>query len=153
MTKQTLLDTINQDLKEAMRNKDETAKLALRSIKTGIMEAERAGKTLRTLNDQEIQQVIARLAKQRKDAIEQYEKGGRADLAAAEKAELAVLERYLPQPLTEEELEAIVRAAIQETGASSARDLGQVMRVAMGRVAGRADGRAVNQVARRLLGS
>lgn len=153
MANQTLREMIDQDLKDAMRNKDEAAKLALRSIKTGIMEAEKASGGGHALDDNEIVEVIQRLAKQRRDAIDAYKKAGRADLLAAEEAELRILERYLPKQLTEEEVEAIVRDVITEIQATSLKEMGQVMRVAMERVAGKADGRVVNQVARRLLGN
>lgn len=153
MTSQTLRETIDRDLKDAMRNKDEAAKLALRSLKTGIMEAEKASRGGHALDDNEIIEVIQRLAKQRRDAIDAYKKAGRSDLVAAEEAELHVLERYLPKQLTEEEVEAVVRDVIAETQATSVKEMGQVMRLAMERVAGKADGRVVNQVARRLLGN
>ncbi len=152
MAETNLIQRIDQDLKQAMREKDEVAKLALRSVKTAITQARKAGKAEHELSEEEVLRVISKQAKQRRDAIAEYEKAGRMDLAEKERAELAVLERYLPQPLSEEELEQIVREVIAEVGATSMRDMGKVMPVAMKRVAGRADGKAVNQIVRRLLG-
>lgn len=152
MSEQTLLDRVNDDLKEAMRRKDETAKLALRSIKSAILEAQKSGNYDATLTDPELIQVIGKTAKQRRDTIAEYERVGRADLAAVEAAELAIIEQYLPQQLTATQIEEIVRAVIAETGAQNVRDMNKVMPAAMQRVAGQADGRAVNQIVRQLLG-
>jgi len=152
MSEQTLLDRVNDDLKEAMRRKDETAKLALRSVKSAILEAQKSGNYAAALTDPELIQVIGKTAKQRRDTIAEYERVGRADLAAVEAAELAIIEQYLPQQLTAAQIEEIVRAVIAETGAQNARDMNKVMPVAMQRVAGKADGRAVNQMVRQLLG-
>lgn len=152
MSEQTLLDRVNDDLKEAMRRKDETAKLALRSVKSAILEAQKSGNYDAALTDPELIQVIGKTAKQRRDTIAEYERVGRADLAAVEAAELAIIEQYLPQQLTAAQIEEIVRAVIAETGAQNARDMNKVMPVAMQRVAGQADGRAVNQIVRQLLG-
>jgi len=152
MSEQTLLDRVNDDLKEAMRRKDETAKLALRSVKSAILEAQKSGNYDAALTDPELIQVIGKTAKQRRDTIAEYERVGRTDLAAVEAAELAIIEQYLPQQLTAAQIEEIVRAVIAETGAQNVRDMNKVMPVAMQRVAGQADGRAVNQMVRQLLG-
>ena len=149
---QTLLDRVNNDLKEAMRQQDETAKLTLRSVKSAILEAQKSGNFEAGLNDDDLIQIIGKTAKQRRDTIAEYERVGRDDLASKESAELAVIERYLPRQLSADELEAIVRDVIAETGAQSMRDMGKIMPVAMERIAGQADGRAVNQIVRRLLG-
>lgn len=149
---QTLLDRVNNDLKDAMRQKDETAKLTLRSVKSAILEAQKSGKFDEALTDDELVQIIGKAAKQRRDTIAEYERLGRDDLAAKESAELALIEQYLPKQLSADELEAIVRAVIAETGAESMRDMNKIMPVAMERIAGQADGRAVNQIVRRLLG-
>jgi uncharacterized protein len=99
-------------------------------------------------------QVVASLVKQRRDSIEQFTKGGRTDLAEREQAEIAVLEAYLPPAATPEQIDAAVDAAIAETGASSARDMGKVMKAVMPKLAGaNADGRAVNDAVRRKLGA
>ena len=149
---QTLLDRVNNDLKDALRQKDETAKLTLRSVKSAILEAQKSGKFDEALTDDELVQIIGKAAKQRRDTIAEYERLGRDDLAAKESAELALIEQYLPKQLSADELEAIVRAVIAETGAESMRDMNKIMPVAMERIAGQADGRAVNQIVRRLLG-
>lgn len=152
MSEVSLLTQIDADLKQAMRNKDETTKLALRSLKSAITEAQKTG-TAHTVSESEIQEILLKAAKQRRDAIAEYEKGNRPDLAAQESAELAVLERYLPRQLSETEIETIVRAVMAETGANSVQDLSKVMPLAMQRTRGQADGRVVNQVVRRLLSS
>lgn len=103
------------------------------------------------LTDAEVEDIIQKQAKQRQDSIEAYRQAGRADLAANEEAELAVLQSYLPQPLTPEELRTLAQAAIAETGASGPRDMGKVMPVIMARAGKRADGRSVSAVVRELL--
>lgn len=152
MNEQGLLARIDADLLEAMRARDETRKLALRSVKAALTEAEKAGESSHTLSDEEALDVLGRVAKQRRDAIVEFTKAGRSDLVQKEEAELAVLEDYLPAQMDEAEVEAIVREVIAETGAESVADMKRVMPVAMARTSGRADGRLVNQVARRLLG-
>ena len=152
MSEQTLLDRVNDDLKEAMRRKDETAKLTLRSIKSAILEAQKSGKFDSALTEDELVQIIGKTAKQRRDTIAEYERVGRADLAALESAELAIIEQYLPRQLAPAQIEAIVAAVIAETGSQSVRDMSKVMPVVMQRIAGQADGRVVNQIVRQLLG-
>lgn len=148
----TLLEQIDIDLKQAMRERDDTTKLALRAIKTALTEAAKSGEN-HELDEAQIQAVIQKQAKQRRDAAAEFEKAGAHERAAEEQAELSVLERYLPQQMNEAEIEAIVRAAIAETGATSPKEMGKVMSVVMPKVAGRADGRQVNGIARRLLGT
>lgn len=150
MTDQPLLAQIDADLKQAMRERDETSKLALRSLKTALTEAQKAGEN-HTLSNEDILRIITKSAKQRRDAIAEYVKANRPELAQVEEAELAVLERYLPRQLTEAEIEVIVRGVIAETGATSVQDLNRVMPAAMQRTRGQAEGRIVNQVVRRLL--
>jgi uncharacterized protein len=150
MTEQPLLVQIDADLKQAMRDRNETTKLALRSLKTALTEAQKSGQS-HNLSNEEILRIIAKSAKQRRDSIAEYQKANRPELAQAEEAELAVLERYLPQQLSEAEIEIIVRGVIDETGATSIQDLNRVMPLAMQRTGGQAEGRAVNQVVRRLL--
>jgi uncharacterized protein len=150
MGEQALAERIDADLKEAMRERDEIRKLTLRSLKTSLTEARKSG-TEHALTDDDTIKIIARAAKQRRDSIAEYQKANRADLVEKEEAELAVLEAYLPQQMSQEEVESVVRAVIAETGAQSAQDLGRVMSLAMQRTQGRAEGREVNQAARRLL--
>jgi uncharacterized protein YqeY len=104
-----------------------------------------------TGSDDEVQGVIEREAKKRRDAIDEYSKAGREDRADLERAELQILQEFLPQQLTDDELQAIVRAAIEETGASKPADMGALMKAVMPRVQGRADGKRVNTAVRQLL--
>lgn len=141
---------IESDLKQAMRDRNEVEKLALRSLKTAITLA-RTATDNHTLTDTEILAVIQKEAKRRRDTAAEYERLGASDKAAAELAELPVMERYLPPQLGEAELEAIARMVIAEKGATSMRDMGSVMSGVMARVTGVADGKTVNQIVRRLL--
>lgn len=149
-TSDAMLAKIDADLKQAMRDKDETTKLTLRSVKTALTEASKV-EDAPEIDEDGIRAVIQREAKRRRDAAAEFDKANRADLAAQERAELAVLERYLPQQMSVEDIEAVVAAVIAETGATSMRDIGLVMPTVMPRVAGRADGKQVNQVVRRFL--
>ena len=146
-----LMDRLNADLKEAMRGGDQVRKLALRAVKTAIRQAEVAGEEARTLSEQEILVIIAKEAKQRRDAIVEFEKGGRPDLVEQEQAELAVLESYLPQQLTREEIAEITQRVIAAVGATGPRQMGLVMRPLMEELRGLADGKLVNQVVQELL--
>lgn len=152
MTEATLLERIDIDLKQAMRDKNEVDKLALRAMKTALTLA-RTETSNHTLADAEAIGVLQKLAKKRRDTAVEYEKLGRPEQAQAELAEMAVIERYLPRPLSEAEVEELARAVIAARGATSAREMGAVMGDLMPKVAGRADGKLVNQVVRRLLGS
>jgi hypothetical protein len=144
-----LKEQIDQELKEAMRAKDERKLSALRLLKTAIRRAE--VDKMRELTDEEILAVIADEAKKRREAIEQFSQGGREDLALQEKEELAILEAYLPKPLSREEIEEMARQAIKEVGATSPRQMGQVMKILMPRVKGRADGALVSKIVQELL--
>jgi len=146
----TLQERIDADLKAAMRARNDTAKLALRAVKTALTEASKSGDS-QALDEAQAEAVIQKEAKRRRDAAAEYEQAGQPARAQEELAELAILEQYLPQQLSEAEIEELVRAAIAETGAESPGDMGKVMSTVMPRVAGRADGKQVNQVARRLL--
>ncbi|SHF36163.1 hypothetical protein SAMN02745206_01813 [Desulfacinum infernum DSM 9756] len=144
-----LLERIEQALKEAIRNQDSDRRNAIRMLLTAIKNKEK--ELRRALQDQEIQQLIASAIKQRKDSIDQYEKGGRADLADAERREMGILQEFLPEQLAPEALKKLVQEAIREVGATSAKDLGKVMKALMPKVAGRADGKAVNEMVRQEL--
>ncbi|MBA3652155.1 MAG: GatB/YqeY domain-containing protein [Chthoniobacterales bacterium] len=148
----TLQERIDGDLKDAMRAKDALKLGVLRMLKSAIKYAaiEKSGAE-GNLDDAETSAVIRKQVKQRQDSIESFEKGGRAELAAKEKGELAILNAYLPQALPADELAAIVRAAIVETGASSKAQMGLVMKAVQAKVAGRADGRAISQEVQRQL--
>jgi uncharacterized protein YqeY len=147
-----LAERIDADLKQAMRAQDNIAKLALRAVKTALTEATKTGSNT-SLNNDQVMAVIQREAKRRREAAAEYDKVGAKAAGDQERAELAVLEQYLPRQLTEAEVEALARTVIAETGATSAKDLNKVMPVIMGRVAGTADGKVVSQVVRRLLGA
>jgi uncharacterized protein YqeY len=149
----TLALKIDDDLKQAMRAQDTIAKLALRAVKTALTEATKTGSGAHSLTDGQVMAVIQREAKRRREAATEYDKVGAIAPAEQERAELAVLEKYLPRQLSEAEVEALARIVIAETGATSARDLNKVMPVMIARVAGTADGKLVSQVVRRLLGS
>jgi uncharacterized protein len=147
-----LIDEISAAMTAAMKAKDQARLAPLRMAKAALMnrEIEKGG----ALDDTEAQQVVASLIKQRRDSIEQFLKGGRDELAARETAEIAVLEAYLPPPVDPAEIERAVDQAISEVGATSAKDLGRVMKAVMGRLAGRgADGRTINEIVRRKLGT
>ncbi|MEZ4659917.1 MAG: GatB/YqeY domain-containing protein [Caldilineaceae bacterium] len=146
----TLEQQIDADLKRAMLDRDNTAKLALRSVKTALTEARKSG-AAHQLDDAETLSVIQKEAKRRRDAAAEYERLAQPERVAEEMAELTVLERYLPQQLTEAQIEEIVRQVIAEVGAESPREMGKVMSAAMPKVAGVADGKAVSKVAQRLL--
>ena len=136
----------------AMKAKDQARLAPLRMAKAALMnrEVEKG----RPLDESEAQQVVASLIKQRRDSIEQFLKGGREELAARETAEIAVLETYLPPPVDPAEIERAVDDSIREVGATSAKDLGRVMKAVIGRLAGRGvDGRAINEIVRRKLGA
>jgi uncharacterized protein YqeY len=144
-----LKERLREDMKEALKAKDKVKLSTIRMINSLIKNAEieKRGE----LTDEEIVQLLMKYAKQRRESIEMYEKGGRQDLVEKEKAELAVVESYLPKQMTEEEIKEIVKEAIEETGASSPKDIGKVMKVVMPKVRGRADGSLVNKIVRDLL--
>ena len=137
---------IEEALKNAIREKNETAKDALRMLLTSVKVKEK--EIRRQPNETEIHQVISSLVKQRHDSVELYGKGGRADLAKKEEDEIQVLQAFLPQQLSLEELERTVVEAVLEAGAASLKDMGRVMKILMPKVAGRADGKMVNELVR-----
>lgn len=147
----SLIDRVNSAIGEAMKSKDQARLVPLRMLKTAL--TNRSIEKVRPLDEAEAQQVVASLVKQRRDSIDQFLKGGRRDLADKETAEIAILEAYLPPPVDAGDLERIVDTAIAATGASSAKDLGRVMKAVMAELAGRSvDGKAVNELVRRKLG-
>jgi uncharacterized protein YqeY len=149
----SLKEKLAEDLKTAMRARDAVRLRTIRSLRAALMEreiAERHGGEAVLTEEQELA-VVQKQAKQRRDAIEQYEQAGREDLAAKEREELEVLKDYLPRQLDEAEVRTVVQRIIAETGASSPRDMGKVMGLAMKQLRGKADGRMVQAVARELL--
>lgn len=147
-------EQLMEDLKDAMRQKDERRKTTIRSVIAAVKQAETEldanGKRI-TLDDEGILAAIVKQAKIRQESIVEYRRGGREDLVAEEEAELAILQSYLPQQMTQDEIEAEARQVIAEVGASSPRDMGKVMKPLMARIRGRADGRVANQIVRELL--
>ena len=147
-----LRDQVNSDIATAMKAREQARLSALRMLKAAIMN--KGIEKGHDLDDAEVLQVVATLVKQRRDSIEQFSKAGRTDLVDKETAEIAVLDSYLPPAATVEEIDAAIAAAIAETGATSQKDMGKVMKAVMPRLAGKnADGRAVNEAVRRKLGA
>ena len=148
----SLTDKIGADITTAMKAKDALRLSALRMLKAAVMN--KGVEKNRDLDDAEVLQVVSSLVKQRRDSVEQFQKAGRTDLADKETGEIAVLQEYLPPAATQEEIDAAVAAAIAETGASSVKDMGKVMKAVMPKLAGKnADGKAVNEAVRRTLGA
>ncbi|HYZ18848.1 MAG TPA: GatB/YqeY domain-containing protein [Gaiellaceae bacterium] len=145
----SLIDRIEDELAEAMRARDGLRRDALRLILSNLRAAEK--ELQRELHDEEELQVLQREKKKRIEAAEAFRTGGNEERAAAEEQELAVIEEFMPEPLSEDELEAIIDDAIAECGATSLRDLGRVMADVMPQVAGRADGGQVSQLVREKL--
>ncbi|HEU5363458.1 MAG TPA: GatB/YqeY domain-containing protein [Gaiellaceae bacterium] len=145
----TLITELEQEVKDAMRAGDAPRRDALRLILSSLKSAEKD--LLRPLTEDEELQVLQRERKKRIEAAEAFRGGGREAQAEKEEVELAVLEEFMPEPLTEEELEQILDDAIAENGATSMRDMGRVMKDVMPQIAGRADGTAVSQMLREKL--
>ena len=148
----TLQERVDADLKEAMRARNATKLGVLRMLKSALKYAAIAKSDSEAeLSDAEAVQVIRKQAKQRQDSIESFEKGGRAELAKKEKEELSILNGYLPQPMSADEVSKIVRETIAEAGATSRAQMGTVMKALQAKVAGRVDGKALSaEVARQL---
>ena len=146
-----LSDRVNTDIAAAMKAQDPRRLSALRMLKAAIMN--KGVEKGRDLDDAEVLQVVASLVKQRRDSIEQFGKAGRSDLVEKETGEISVLEQYQPPAATAEEVDAAVSAAIAETGASTVKDMGKVMKAVMPKLAGKtADGKTINDAVRRRLG-
>ena len=151
MTDPSLKTQITDEMKAAMKSGDKVRLGALRMFLAAIKTKEVEGATARELSDDEIRQVAAKEVKKRSESIEAFQSAGRDEQAAKEQAELEVLEEFMPEPLTEDELERIVDDAIAEVGATSMRELGRVMADVMPQIAGRADGSVVSQLVREKL--
>ncbi|MFE5319932.1 GatB/YqeY domain-containing protein [Paenibacillus sp. NPDC056579] len=145
----SLSERLNEDMKLAMKSQDKFKLTVIRMVRAAIKNIEIDQR--KTLDDQEVLDVLSREIKQRKDSLQEFEKAGREDLAVTVKAEIEILMEYLPQQLSEEEVKAIVQQTIQEVGASSKADMGKVMGALMPKVKGRADGKIVNQAVQQLL--
>lgn len=146
----TLKDQLTSDLRDAMKAGDELKKTTLRMALAAIKNAEIDSRS--QLAEPAVIAIVQKEIKNRRESIADAEKAGRADLVSGAEAEIAILEAYLPQQLAEDELRGLVRDAIAESGAASARQMGDVMKVLMPRVQGRADGKQVSAIVRELLG-
>lgn len=147
-----LKETLTNDLKDAMRQRDTVKRDTIRLLLSAIGYEEKAKRT-NELKDDDVTQVISKQAQQRRDSIEAYQKGARPDLVAKEEAELAIVVQYLPQPLNADEVEAIVQSAIVELNATGPQDMGKVMGRVMPQVRARADGKQVSALVNQTLRS
>ena len=141
---------IMEDLKAAMKAKDQAALRGIRAIKSAILLAQTDGSG-KEIDDQKEIQILQKLVKQRKESLEIFQKQNREDLAKVEEEEIAVIEKYLPKQMSQEELEAAVKDIITTTNATSMRDMGKVMGVASKQLAGKADGKAISEIVKKLL--
>lgn len=146
-----LYDQVSNDIKEAMKARDKVRLETLRNIKKVFIEAKTAPGSNDTLEDADALKILQKLAKQGNESAETYKQQNREDLAAEELAQVAVIEQYLPKPISEEEIEAAVKAIVEETGASSMKDIGKVMGMASKQLAGRADGKVISTIVKKLL--
>lgn len=144
-----LQERLAHDLKDAMRAKDQVRLLAIRSLRAAILEKEKEGTG--PASDDDLLAIVQKQAKQRRDAIEQYEAAGREDLAQRERDELAIIGRYLPAQLSDDEIRRVVHEIVTRTGATSMKDMGRVMGEAMTELRNRADGNRVREVVQDLL--
>ena len=146
----TLLEKISQDIKAAMLAKDADRLNTLRLLKSaiGYVQIEKKNENLA---DAEIIAIVQKEVKKRRDSVEQFEKGGRPELATKEKQEITILEGFLPQALSPAELEELVRGTIQETGANSKKDMGKVIKAVQAKAAGRAEGKTISELVGKLL--
>ncbi len=145
----TLIDRLSEDLKESLKGRNSIKSSVIRLLKSNIKYREIEKKA--PLSDEEVIEVIISGIKQRRDSIEQFSKGDRSDLVEKENAEIEILQAYLPQPLTDEELLKEVKAVIKEVGATSFNDMGKIMKAIMPRVKGRAEGTKVSSIIKELM--
>lgn len=146
-----LFEKVSEDIKNAMKAKDKVALETLRNVKKFFLEAKTAPGANDTLTDADALKIMRKLVKQGKDSAGIYTQQGRQDLAEAELAQVAVIEKYLPQPMSAEELEVELKRIIAQTGAAGPKDMGKVMGVASKALAGKAEGRAISEAVKRLL--
>lgn len=147
----SLFEQISEDIKAAMKARDKVALETLRNVKKVFLEAKTAPGANDTLNDEDALKLMQKLVKQGKDAAQIYVGQNRQDLADEELAQVAVIERYLPKMLSGEELEAAIKQIIEAVGATSMKDMGKVMGTATKQLAGKAEGRAINEMVKKLL--
>ncbi len=141
---------IKSDIKDAMRAKDVQKRDTLRNIQVAIKDIEVNQR--REVTDSDVEAILMKYAKQREDAMSQFKDAGREDLVEKELAELAIVKTYLPEPMSDEELESVVKEIVASTGATSMRDMGKVMGVAKKEIGSRADGGRINLCVKKLLG-
>ena len=146
-----LFEQISEDIKSAMKARDKVALEALRNIKKVFLEAKTAPGANDTLEDADASKILQKLAKQGKESAQTFLANNRQDLADSELAQVEVIERYLPKALEESEIESIVKEIIAQTGAQGMKDMGKVMGVASKQMAGRADGRIISTIVKKLL--
>lgn len=146
-----LFEKVNEDIKTAMKERDKVALDTLRNIKKVFLEAKTAPGANDTLEDADALKIIQKLAKQGKESAQTYIDAGRQDLADAELAQVSVIERYLPEQLSEAEIEKIVKTIIDQTGSTSMKDMGKVMGMANKQLAGKADGKTISGIVKKLL--
>lgn len=151
MTDETITSRIQTAMVAAMKSKDVDTLSTLRMLKTALMEAKTKKPRDATLSADEEIEVLQRYVKKRRETIEEFRKHGRDDVIAKEEAEIAVTMRYLPQPVSEDELRSIVRAAVASTGATTGKDMGKVIGVVMAQVKGRAEGSTVSRLVKEAL--
>jgi uncharacterized protein YqeY len=149
--KPSMKDRLMGELHQALRAGDKQLKLTIRMLQAAIINEEKAGESPRELTEEEIQAIIVRQVKQRRESIAAYQKGNRQDLVEEEQVQLDILLEYLPRQMTREEIVATAQQAMAEVGATGPQDIGKVMRHLMPSLKGKADGRSVNQVVRELL--
>jgi len=145
----SLKEQLAADLKQAMKDKDTVRKNVVQLIRSGVLQVEKDKQI--TLDDEGVLDVIAKQLKQRRDSLPDYEKSGREDLVSQLKTEMEILMGYLPKQLSREELEVIVKEAVESTGAATIKDMGKVMAAVMPKTKGRADGKVINEIARGFL--
>ena len=146
-----LFEQVSEDIKTAMKERDKVALDTLRNIKKVFLEAKTAPGANDTLEDADALKIIQKLAKQGKESAQTYIDAGRQDLADSELAQVSVIERYLPEQLSEAEIEKIVKTIIEQTGAASMKDMGKVMGMANKQLAGKADGKTISGIVKKLL--
>lgn len=146
-----LFDQISNDIKEAMKARDKVRLEALRNIKKVFIEAKTAPGANDTLEDAQALKILQKLAKQGHDSADLYTSQNRPDLAEEEMAQVNVIESYLPKQMSEEEIEAVVKEIIAQTGAQSMKEIGKVMGIASKQLAGKADGKKISEIVKKLL--
>lgn len=147
-----MFDRISNDIKEAMKAKDKIALATLRNIKKVLLEAKTAPGAGDTVSDETTMKIISKLVKQGRESAALYQSQGRNDLAEEELAQVAVMEKYLPAQMSDEEIEAAVKTIIENLGVTTPQEMGKVMGVATKQLAGKADGRVISGIVKKLLG-